>query len=165
MNRAPGIPSISPHDAAAATMGGDVKTDDAVLGITGDAVHGIAGGGGGAASSGRGGATIGADTMPATDAPLIVDVRELDEFASARIAGAVLLPISQFVARHAELPRDRPLLMLCASGARSASATMYLLQGGWSDVRNVSGGILAWMRDGLPVRRGTPEPGEGDLPT
>jgi rhodanese-related sulfurtransferase len=41
---------------------------------------------------------------------------------------------------------------------------MYLLQAGWSDVRNVDGGILAWMREGLPVRRGAPEPGEGDLP-
>jgi rhodanese-related sulfurtransferase len=95
--------------------------------------------------------------------PLIVDVREPDEFASERIAGAVLIPMSQFVARHEELPRDRPLVMQCHSGSRSASATMFLIQRGWADVRNLDGGIAAWMRDGLPVRTGPPAPGEGDL--
>jgi rhodanese-related sulfurtransferase len=73
------------------------------------------------------------------------------------------MPMSQFVARHAELPRDRPLVMQCHSGSRSASATMYLVQRGWTDVRNLDGGIAAWMRDGLPVRTGAPQPGEGDL--
>ena len=99
---------------------------------------------------------------PATR-PLIVDVREPEEFASERIEGAVLIPMSQFAARHAELPRDRPLVMQCHSGSRSSSATMYLVGRGWTDVRNLDGGIAAWMRDGLPVRSGPPEPGEGDL--
>jgi rhodanese-related sulfurtransferase len=98
---------------------------------------------------------------PATQA-LIVDVREPDEFATERVAGVKLLPISQFVARHQELPKDRPLLMLCAAGSRSTSATMYLLQNGWTDVRNVTGGMMGWTAAGLPTRSGTPEPGEGD---
>ena len=105
---------------------------------------------------------------PATDdqagRPLLVDVRERDEFTARRAVGAVLLPISEFVARHEELPRDRPLLMICESGSRSMSATMFLLQRGWSDVRNVDGGTQAWAMAGLPVRQGLPEPGEGDLP-
>lgn len=100
---------------------------------------------------------------PATR-PLIVDVREPDEFAKARIDGVVLMPISQFVARHGELPKDRPLLMLCAAGSRSTSATMYLLQAGWTDVRNVTGGMMGWQAAGLPVRSGPPDPGEGDVP-
>jgi rhodanese-related sulfurtransferase len=95
--------------------------------------------------------------------PLIVDVREPNEFASERIEGSVLVPLSQFADRHAELPKDRPLVMQCHSGSRSSSATMFLLQRGWTDVRNLDGGIAAWMRDGLPVRSGPPEPGEGDL--
>lgn len=99
---------------------------------------------------------------PATR-PLLVDVREADEFAAERVDGAVLLPISQFVARFRELPRDRPLLMLCAAGSRSTSATMYLLQNGWSDVRNVTGGMIGWRYAGLPIRSGPPGPGEGDL--
>ena len=95
--------------------------------------------------------------------PLIVDVREPNEFASERIEGSVLIPLSQFADRHAELPKDRPLVMQCHSGSRSSSATMFLLGRGWTDVRNLDGGIAAWMRDGLPVRTGEPEPGEGDL--
>jgi rhodanese-related sulfurtransferase len=104
----------------------------------------------------------GAADDPATR-PLIVDVREPVEFASERIEGSVLIPMSVFADRHGELPKDRPLVMQCHSGSRSSSATMYLLQRGWTDVRNLDGGIAAWMRDGLPVRTGTPEPGEGDL--
>ena len=100
---------------------------------------------------------------PATR-PLIVDVREANEFAQERVAGVVLLPISQFVARHQELPKDRPLLMLCAAGSRSTSATMYLLQAGWTDVRNVTGGMTGWRYAGLPIVTGAPAPGEGDLP-
>ena len=114
-----------------------------------------------------------ADAAAATDAatapdpatrPLIVDVRERSEFEQERIDGVVLLPISEFVARHGELPKDRPLLMLCAAGSRSASATVYLLQAGWADVRNVTGGMMGWRQANLPVRTGTPGPGEGDLP-
>ncbi len=103
---------------------------------------------------------------PATR-PLIVDVRERAEFEQERVdgAGVVLMPISEFVARHQELPKDRPLLMLCAAGSRSSSATMYLLQAGWTDVRNVTGGMIGWRQANLPIRSGTPDPGEGDLPS
>ena len=67
------------------------------------------------------------------------------------------------MARHGELPKDRPLLMLCAAGSRSTSATMYLLQAGWIDVRNITGGMIGWRYAGLPIETGTPLPGEGDL--
>ena len=98
-------------------------------------------------------------------APLIVDVREPDEFAAERVAGRRARCRSRSSSpRHEELPKDRPLLMICAAGSRSASATMFLLQRGWTDVRNVDGGMLAWARDGLPVRTGPPAEGEGDLP-
>ena len=96
-------------------------------------------------------------------APLLVDVRELDEFRDVRIEGAALVPMSAFADRHAELPKDRQLLVMCAAGSRSAAATSFLLRNGWSDVVNVEGGIIAWQRAGLPVRRGDVQPGEGDL--
>jgi rhodanese-related sulfurtransferase len=96
--------------------------------------------------------------------PLLVDVRETDEFRDARVEGAALIPMSTFAERHAELPKDRPLLVMCAGGTRSAAATGFLLRSGWTDVANVEGGITAWQRAGLPVRRGEPDPGEGDLP-
>ncbi len=96
--------------------------------------------------------------------PLLVDVREPNEFAEVRAEGAVLVPLSTFMLRYRELPQDRSLLMICRSGARSAQATAYLLANGWTDVVNVAGGTLAWERAGLPVRRGEPAPGEGALP-
>ena len=96
--------------------------------------------------------------------PLLVDVREPSEFEEVRAEGAVLVPLSTFMLRYQELPRDRGLLMICRSGARSGQAAALLLASGWTDVVNVAGGTLAWERAGLPVRRGTPSPGEGDLP-
>jgi len=95
---------------------------------------------------------------------LIVDVRERNEFDSERAAGVALVPISEFVARHGELPKDRPLIMICAAGSRSASATRYLLQNGWTDVRNLTGGMMAWRQAGLPTLSGVPGPGEGAIP-
>lgn len=95
--------------------------------------------------------------------PLLVDVREPREFTEVRAEGAVLVPLSTFMLRYRELPTDRPLLMICQSGARSGQAAAFLLASGWTDVVNVAGGTLAWERAGLPVRRGAPAPGEGDL--
>lgn len=62
--------------------------------------------------------------------PLLVDVRERGEFAMLRVPGAVLLPLSEFAAGYERLPRDRPLLMLCAAGSRSHMTTEYLLHQG-----------------------------------
>jgi len=94
---------------------------------------------------------------------LIVDVREYREFETLRAPGAVLLPLAEFVDRHRELPADRPLLLLCRSGARSMRATAFLVQQGFDDVANVEGGMIAWKNAGLPVRSGPLEPGEGEL--
>jgi rhodanese-related sulfurtransferase len=71
--------------------------------------------------------------------------------------------MSVFAARFGELPKDRPLLVMCAAGSRSAAATAHLLRNGYTDVVNVAGGITDWERAGLPVRRGPVSPGEGDL--
>jgi len=97
-------------------------------------------------------------------APLLLDVRELNEFADVRAPGAALIPTSQFMARVPDLPADRPLLVICHVGGRSAAVTGYLVRAGRTDVVNVAGGMVAWERAGLPVLRGQPAPGEGDLP-
>ncbi|HET9757923.1 MAG TPA: rhodanese-like domain-containing protein [Candidatus Limnocylindrales bacterium] len=98
------------------------------------------------------------------DRSLLVDVREENEFVDVRAPGAVLLPMSTFAARVGELPQDRPLMIVCHLGGRSLAAAGFLIRSGRSDVVNVTGGMDAWERGGLPVRRGTPDPGEGDLP-
>jgi rhodanese-related sulfurtransferase len=96
--------------------------------------------------------------------PILLDVREPAEFAEVRAPGAVLVPTSQFMTRIGELPDDRPLLVVCHVGGRSAAVTGYLIRAGRTDVANVAGGMEAWQRAGLPVRRGPVAPGEGDVP-
>jgi rhodanese-related sulfurtransferase len=96
--------------------------------------------------------------------PILLDVREMNEFVEVRAPGAVLVPTSAFIARLGEIPADRPLLVVCHVGGRSAAVTGYLVRAGRTDVLNVVGGMEAWVRAGLPVRRGPVEPGEGEFP-
>jgi rhodanese-related sulfurtransferase len=94
---------------------------------------------------------------------LLVDVREPNEYATVRAEGAVLMPMSTFVQHMTALPTDRSILVICQSGNRSGAVTAHLLRNGWTDVSNVAGGTGEWEKAGLPVRRGEPAPGEGDL--
>lgn len=98
------------------------------------------------------------------DRPILLDVREASEFADVRAPGAVLIPTSAFMTRVGELPPDRPLLVVCHMGGRSAAVAGYLIRAGRTDVVNVAGGMEAWEKAGLPVRRGPVAPGEGELP-
>lgn len=85
---------------------------------------------------------------------LLVDVREPNEFEEVHAEGATLIPLSEFEARCSELPRDRELVMICRSGARSARAGEYLKAQGYSQVVNLAGGTLAWANEGLPTGTG-----------
>jgi rhodanese-related sulfurtransferase len=96
--------------------------------------------------------------------PILVDVRELSEIVGIRAEEVVVLPLSQFGRRYRELPTDRPLLIICHAGDRSAMAAGYLKHNGYPQAVNVTGGMIAWERAGLAVRRGPLAPGEGDLP-
>ena len=83
----------------------------------------------------------------------IVDVRERDEFNGplGRIRGAKWIPLGELPGRTAELARDRPVVAVCRSGARSAQASVLLSKGGFSDVANLAGGMLRWRAEGHPV--------------
>lgn len=87
-----------------------------------------------------------------TDA-MIVDVREPDEFAEARVEGATNVPLGSLPARLGELPRDRTLHVMCLSGGRSARATAFLRAEGF-DAIDVEGGISRWYQAGFPVESG-----------
>lgn len=87
---------------------------------------------------------------------LLVDVREADEFAQARIPGAKLVPLSAFAERILELPRDREVVLMCAMGVRSWNAAAFAAQRGYR-VFNLAGGIQAWHQQGLPVELGPTE--------
>jgi len=95
---------------------------------------------------------------------LVLDVRERDEFVATRVEGSLFIPMSQLGARVQDIPRDRPVMVICASGNRSANAAGFLLGQGFADVGNIAGGIDFWQRLGLPVKHGPVEPGEGQLP-
>jgi len=109
--------------------------------------------------------TEASERLTSTDQPgaLLVDVREQGEFGVMRVPGAVLMPLSTFTTQFEDLPKDRPLLVMCAVGGRSARATDFLVANGYPRAVNVAGGITAWNATGLPVRTGPVEPGEGDL--
>jgi len=84
--------------------------------------------------------------LAAPQPPRLIDVRELDEWEVAHIAGSELLPLSQWPAIASAQLADpgEPLLILCHHGGRSARATDFLLRQGFTDVTNVAGGIDAW---------------------
>ncbi|MEF3120252.1 rhodanese-like domain-containing protein [Kocuria flava] len=88
-------------------------------------------------------ARLGADAV-------VLDVREEDEFAEARIAGARNVPLSRLADSLNDVPAARPLHVLCAGGGRSARATQFLETQGF-DAVNVLGGINEWYRAGHPI--------------
>lgn len=83
----------------------------------------------------------------------IVDVREIDEFEGplGHIAQAQLIPLGQLAKRSDALVRDRPLVTVCRSGARSAQAAVMLQRLGFTQVANLAGGMLRWRAHGHPV--------------
>jgi adenylyltransferase/sulfurtransferase len=78
---------------------------------------------------------------------LLIDVREPQEFAVTRIEGSRLIPLQTLSDHLAELPRDREILVHCKSGGRSAMAVQRLLDHGFTRVKNVTGGIDAWLAE------------------
>lgn len=85
--------------------------------------------------------------------PFILDVRQPEEFRTGRIQGAKLIPLGELSRRMHELPKDREIICVCRSGNRSQSAARQLTAAGYKVV-NLNGGMLAWMRAGLPVKKG-----------
>ena len=88
---------------------------------------------------------------------LLLDVREREEWAAGHAPGAMHVPLSELAARWAEVPTDRPVAVVCKAGARSAQATVFL-QGQGRQVRNVTGGMLAWRARGLPMTTDNGQP-------
>lgn len=87
----------------------------------------------------------------------IVDVREVDEFASGHLPEAKNIPVAKLADRIAELEKfkDKPIILCCASGMRSGKASDELKKHGFSKLYNLAGGVDAWVGAGYPVKKGT----------
>ena len=90
------------------------------------------------------------------DGLYLLDVRTPGEFQQARLEGAHLIPIDQLVNRLTELPKDRPILVYCAVGSRSAQVVNYLARHGYPEVYNLYGGIYSWAQKGYPILQSRP---------
>src|SRR5690349_6752133 len=86
----------------------------------------------------------------------IVDVREPDEFNGplGHVPGAKLLPLGGLVASANQLAKEKPIVTVCRSGARSAQATVLLGKCGFERVANLSGGMLRWRTQRYAVEGG-----------
>jgi sulfur dioxygenase len=87
----------------------------------------------------------------------VVDVREPDEFNGAlgHIENARLLPLGNLSSQVELLAKDKPIVTVCRSGARSAQATVILGKAGFAKVANLSGGMLRWRAQRFPAEGGT----------
>lgn len=87
------------------------------------------------------------------DGAFVVDVREPGEYVGGHVPGATLVPMGQLPSRLPELPQDKPIYVICASGNRSLSMTSFLIRAG-HEAYSVTGGTGAWARAGHPIARG-----------
>ena len=87
------------------------------------------------------------------DAVEIIDVRQPEEYREAHVKPSRLVPLGELSQRAGELDRSRTLLTLCRSGRRSEIAAQQLAAQGF-EVRNIDGGIIAWIGAQLPIAKG-----------
>ena len=83
----------------------------------------------------------------------LIDVREPDEYAAGHIPGITLIPMGEVAGRLAELPRDKEIIVTCRTGNRSGQVADLLREQGFTNVHNMSGGIVAWEEAGYPVEQ------------
>ncbi|WP_018867156.1 MULTISPECIES: rhodanese-like domain-containing protein [unclassified Thioalkalivibrio] len=89
------------------------------------------------------------------DDALVLDVREDSEVAAGRIGGAKHIPLGSLKKRMGDIEKykDKPVVVYCRSGNRSASAAQQLTAAGFEDVVNLQGGIQAWQSANMPIKK------------
>jgi rhodanese-related sulfurtransferase len=93
------------------------------------------------------------ERLSGSSKPFVIDVRQLEEYRSAHIPGVKLIPLGELSKHLNELPKNKEIVCVCASGNRSSSATKLLLDAGFNAI-NMNGGMSAWQRAGLEVKKG-----------
>ncbi|MDD3353557.1 rhodanese-like domain-containing protein [Zoogloea sp.] len=86
---------------------------------------------------------------------IVIDVRETAEFAAGHLLNARHIPAGELSNRLGELEKfkDKPVILNCQSGGRSASACALLRKAGFTQVHNLNGGIIAWEQAGMPITK------------
>ena len=92
--------------------------------------------------------------LTSANAPLLLDIRNLREWAVKHIDGSVNVPLSHLQERLSEIPRDRRITVHCAGGYRSSIAASILHQYGITRLAEMAGGLAAWEAARLPVISG-----------
>ncbi|MDH5179891.1 MAG: rhodanese-like domain-containing protein [Gammaproteobacteria bacterium] len=81
----------------------------------------------------------------------VVDIRQPAEVAAGTVPGAEMMPMHTIPLRIQEIKQDKPVVLVCRSGARSAQACMFLAQQGFENVFNLRGGMMGWAGSGLQI--------------
>jgi len=92
-----------------------------------------------------------AEELKASEPPVVLDVRSPAERKAQRIDKSVHVPLNHLLERLQEVPRDKRIVVQCASGYRSSMGVSLLLRHGFDAVADLTGGISAWEATGLPV--------------
>ena len=83
----------------------------------------------------------------------VIDVRAPDEWAAGHLPGVANIPLGTVPARMKEIPTDRPIVLQCRTGERSAIAASLMQAAGIENVKNLVGGFRRWSSEGYPVER------------
>jgi rhodanese-related sulfurtransferase len=84
-------------------------------------------------------------------APVLLDVREEQEFRYCAIAGSITIPMASITARQQELDPDAETVVICHHGMRSMQVAMFLQRQGFTRICNLSGGVARWATDVDPA--------------
>ncbi len=97
------------------------------------------------------------ERIEAKTAPLILDVRSVEEYAAAHIPGAINIPHDQLKARLAEVEthKDKEIVVHCRSGYRAGVAGKLLRKAGFVQIRDLDGHMVAWEASGYPIQTKT----------
>ena len=84
---------------------------------------------------------------------LLLDVRTPNEFMNVHLPDALNIPLQELPNRWEEIPNDKPVVIVCQTGNRSVTASLFLLRTGLTEVYNLTGGTMLWMMQQRPLVR------------
>jgi hydroxyacylglutathione hydrolase len=84
----------------------------------------------------------------------VVDVREVNEYRQYHVPGVINIPLGHLPLRAAEIPVDKPVLVICEHGNRSLVGAEFLARRGFDGAASVKGGSVAWLQSRRPIEQG-----------